>query len=44
MRNWTANGVLVTTVVGELSDGAIGLIDLRADPSVVATIDSALGS
>lgn len=39
-----ANGVLVTTVVGELSDGAIGLIDLRADPSVVATIDSALGS
>jgi hypothetical protein len=44
MRNWAANGVLVTTVVGELSDGAIGLIDLRADPSVVATIDSALGS
>jgi hypothetical protein len=44
MRNWAANGVLVTTVVGELSDGAIGLIDLRADPSVVATIDCALGS
>ena len=44
MRNWAANGVLVTTVVGELSDGATGLIDLRADPSVVATIESALGS
>ena len=44
LRHWAANGVLVTTVVGELSDGAIGLIDLRADPSVVATIDSALGS
>ena len=44
MRHWAANGVLVTTVVGELSDGAIGLIDLRASPNVAATIDSALGS
>jgi hypothetical protein len=26
----------VTTVVGELSDGAIGLIDLRADSSVAS--------
>lgn len=42
MREWAVNGVLVTTVIGELSDGAIALIDLRVDPSVVATIDSAL--
>src|SRR4029453_8660133 len=34
LRHWAANGVLVTTVVGELSDGAIGPIDLRADPEV----------
>jgi len=43
MREWAGNGVLVTTVIGELSDGAVALIDLRADPSVVATIDAALG-
>lgn len=30
------------TVIGDMSDGAIALIDLRADESVVATIDSAL--
>jgi hypothetical protein len=42
MRQWAVNGVLVTTVIGELASGAIALIDLRADPSVVATIDSAL--
>ncbi len=42
MREWAVNGVLVMTVIGELSDGAIALIDLRADSSVVATIDSAL--
>lgn len=42
MREWAVNGVLGTTIVGEFSDGAIALIDLRADPSVVATIDSAL--
>jgi hypothetical protein len=34
MREWAANGVLVTTIVGELSDGAVALIDLRADTSV----------
>jgi hypothetical protein len=34
--------VLVTTIIGELADGTIALIDLRADPSVVATIDSVL--
>ena len=42
MREWAVNGVLVTTVIGDMSDGAIALIDLRADPSVVTTIDSAL--
>jgi hypothetical protein len=42
MRRWSVQGVLVTTIIGELSDGAIALIDLRADPSVVATIDKAL--
>jgi hypothetical protein len=42
MRLWAVQGVLVTTVIGKLSDGAIALIDLRADPSVVATIDRAL--
>jgi hypothetical protein len=41
MREWAVHGVLVTTIIGDLSDGAIALIDLRADPSVVATIDSA---
>jgi hypothetical protein len=34
--------MVVTTIIGELSDGAIALIDLRADPNVVTTIDSAL--
>ena len=42
MRLWAVQGVLVTTIIGKLSDGAIALIDLRADPSVVATIDRAL--
>jgi hypothetical protein len=41
MREWAVNGVLVTTIVGEFTDGAIALIDLRADPSVVTTIDGA---
>ena len=31
MREWAVNGVLVTTIIGELSDGAIALIDVRAD-------------
>jgi hypothetical protein len=34
--------VLVTTIIGELSDGAIALIDLRAGSSVAATVNSAL--
>jgi hypothetical protein len=42
MREWAANDVLVITIVGDFSDGAIALIDLRADTSVVETIDSAL--
>jgi hypothetical protein len=42
MRQWAVQEVLVATLVGELGDGAIALIDLRADPSVVATIDDAL--
>jgi hypothetical protein len=42
MREWAVNGVLVMTVIGEFSDGAVALIDLRANPSVVATIESAL--
>jgi hypothetical protein len=44
MRDWAAQGVLGLTIVGDLSDGAIALIDVRADPSAVATIDSALRS
>jgi hypothetical protein len=42
MREWAVNGVLVTTIIGEMSDGAIALIDLRADSSVGTSIDSAL--
>lgn len=42
IRDLAARGVLGMTLVGELSDGAIALIDMRADPSVVATIDNAL--
>lgn len=42
MRDLAARGVLVTTVIGDFSDGAVALIDLKADPSVVATIDEAL--
>jgi hypothetical protein len=44
LRPIAATGVMATTIIGELADGAIGLIDLRADPSVVATVDRALGS
>lgn len=42
MRDVAARGPLITTIVGELSDGAIALIDLRADESILATLDSAL--
>ena len=39
MRDVAARGPLIVTVIGELSDGAIALIDLRADESVLATLD-----
>jgi hypothetical protein len=42
IREVAARGSLITTIIGELTDGAIALIDLRADPSVAATIDRAL--
>lgn len=42
MRDAAARGPLITTIIGELSDGAIALIDLRADESVLATLDRAL--
>ena len=42
MRDVAARGPLVTTIIGELSDGAIALIDLRANESVLPTLDSAL--
>lgn len=42
MREAAAQGPLITTIVGQLTDGGIALIDVRADPGVVTTIDSAL--
>jgi hypothetical protein len=42
MRDVAARGPLITTIIGELSDGAIALIDLRADESVQAALDRAL--
>jgi hypothetical protein len=42
MRDSAAKGPLITTIIGDLSDGAIALIDLRADSSVLRTLDSAL--
>jgi hypothetical protein len=42
MQEWAVNGVLVATVMGDMSDGAIALIDLRAGPGVAATLDKAL--
>jgi hypothetical protein len=43
LREWAVNGVMVTTIVGELSDGAIALIYVCADTTVATTIDAALG-
>ena len=42
MRDVAARGPLITTIIGELSDGAIALIDLRADDSVLATLGHVL--
>lgn len=38
MRDVAACGPLITTIIGELTDGAIALIDLRADETLVATL------
>ena len=32
MRGWAVGGVLVMTIVGDMSDGAIALIDLSSSP------------
>lgn len=37
LRQIAASGTLMATVIGDLADGAIGLIDLRADESVLAS-------
>lgn len=42
LRQIAATGMLATTIIGELADGAIGLIDLRADESVLTTLNNAL--
>jgi hypothetical protein len=42
MRQIAATGRLATTIIGEQADGAIGLIDLRMDESVLATLERAL--
>jgi hypothetical protein len=39
MRDVAARGTLLTTVIGSLSDGAIALIDLRADRNAFAPVD-----
>jgi hypothetical protein len=39
MREVAARGTLLTTVIGSLSDGAIGLIDLRAARNALAPVD-----
>jgi hypothetical protein len=43
MREWAVDGVLAATIVGNMSDGAIAMLDLAGDPGLVATIDAALG-
>ena len=43
MRDWAVEGVFGTTIVGDMDDGAIAMLDLAADPGLVATIDRALG-
>ena len=42
MRDVASRGPLLTTIIGELSDGAIALIDLRADESALSMLDRAL--
>jgi hypothetical protein len=42
MRAVAARGPLIMTIIGELSDGAMALIDLCADQSVLSALDRAL--
>jgi hypothetical protein len=42
MRELAVEGVLATTIVGDMSDGAIAMLDALVDPSVVAVIDDVL--
>ena len=42
MRDVASRGPLLATIIGELSDGAIALIDLRADESALSMLDRAL--
>jgi hypothetical protein len=42
MRQIAATGTLATTIIGEQADGAIGLIDLRMEERVLATLERAL--
>jgi hypothetical protein len=42
MRELAVQGVLATTIVGDMSDGAIAMLDALVDPSVVAVIDDVL--
>jgi hypothetical protein len=42
MRDVASRGPLIMTIIGELTVGAIALIDLRADESVLATLNSAV--
>jgi len=41
MRQIAATGMLAITIIGELADGAIGLIDLRADENVLGALNNA---
>jgi hypothetical protein len=43
MREWAVDGVLAATIVGDMSDGAIAMLDLAGDPGLVPTIDAVLG-
>jgi hypothetical protein len=42
MRDTAAQGPLILAIIGELTDGAIALVDLRADETVLAALDRAV--
>jgi hypothetical protein len=42
MRDIAARGSLIMPIIGDLSDRAIALIDVRADENVLADVDGAL--